>query len=101
MEVLIILATGIMCLLSFYFGTKCSRNEEIISQETKEKILHPIETYKEEEERKEVEKENKIQRMQDATVLDNIDNYNGSSLGQKPIPFFEDEEDEDDEGDDF
>lgn len=101
MEVLIILATGFICLLSFYFGTKCSRNEEIISQETKEKILHPIETYKEEEERKEVEKKNKIQRMQDAAVLDNIDNYNGSSLGQKPIPYFEDDEDEDEEGDDF
>lgn len=100
MEVLIILATGFICLLSFYFGTKCSRNEEIISQDTKEKMLHPIEAYKEEEERKEVEKKNKIQRMQDAAVLDNIDNYNGSSLGQKPIPYFEDE-DEDEEGDDF
>lgn len=99
MEVFIILATGIMCLLSFYFGTKCSRNEEIVSQETKDKILHPIETYKENEEKKEIVKKNKIQRMQDATILENIDNYNGSSLGQKPIPYFDDEEDE--EGDDF
>lgn len=101
MEVLIILATGFMCLLSFYFGTKSSRNEEIISQETKEKILHPIETYKEEEERKEAEKKNKIQRMQDAAVLDNVDNFKWGSLGQKPIPYFEDDEDEDEEGDDF
>lgn len=96
MEVFIILATGIMCLLSFYFGTKCSRNEEIVSQETKDKILHPIETYKENEEKKEIVKKNKIQLMQDATILENIDNYNGSSLGQKPIPYFDDEE-----GDDF
>lgn len=99
MEVLIVLATGIMCLLSFYFGTKCSKNEEIVSQDTKEKILHPIETYKENEERKEVERKNKIQRMQDAAVLDNVDNFKWGSLGQKPIPYFEDDEDE--EGDDF
>lgn len=101
MEVLIILATGIMCLLSFYFGMKCSRNEEIVSQNTKERMLHPIETYKENEERKEVEKKNKIQRMQDAAVLDNVDNFKWGSLGQKPIPYFEDDEDEDEEGDDF
>ena len=100
MEVLIILSTGIMCLLSFYLGTKCLKNEEILSKQTKRMILHPIDTYKEEEERKETEKKNKIQQMQDAAVLDNINNYKGNSLGQKPIPYFE-EEDVDDEGDDF
>lgn len=93
MEVLIILATGIMCLLSFYFGTKCSKNEEILSQETRERILHPIETYKENEEQKEEIRKNKIQRAQDATVLENIDGYTGSSIGQKDIPYL-DEEDE-------
>ena len=97
MEILIILATGIMCLLSFYLGTKCSRNEEIIGKETKDKILHPIETYKENEEQKEEKRKTKIQRMQDAAVLDNINNYTGSALGQKPIPYFDEEE----EGDDF
>lgn len=97
MEILTILATGIICLLCFYLGTKCSRNEELITSETKNKILHPIETHKENEEEKEEKRKTKIQRMQDAAVLDNIDNYTGSSLGQKPIPYFE----EDEEGDDF
>ena len=93
MEVLIVLATGIMCLLSFYFGTKCSKNEEILSQETRERILHPIETYKENEEQKEEIRKNKIQRAQDATALENVDTYTGSSIGQKDIPYL-DEEDE-------
>lgn len=87
MEVLIILATGIMCLLSFYLGTKCSRNEEILTKETKDKILHPIENYKENEGKKEEIRKEKIQRAQDTAVLENIDNYNGSSLGQKDIPY--------------
>lgn len=96
MEILIILATGFMCLLSFLCGYKCSKNEEIISNDIKENILHPIETYKNNVEEKEIVKKNKIKKMQDEVVLENIDNYRGGSLGQKPIPFLDNEE-----GDDF
>ena len=55
--------------------------------------MHPIETYKENEEQKEEIRKNKIQRAQDATALENVDTYTGSSIGQKDIPYL-DEEDE-------
>lgn len=63
-------------ILSFYLGTKSKKNEEV-------NIKGPIKRYQEHKELKanneEYEKEQKILE----TNLENIENYNGTSLGQK------------------
>ena len=59
------------------FAVKVMKGEEV-----KVDIPHPIEAIKEHLERKEVEKEqDKL-----AVMMENIDNYDGTDLGQKEIP---------------
>ena len=82
MTVLIILATGFICLLSFYMGLKSGNKEPIEPI----KIPNPIKKY---QEYKEVQKENKQQQREQQILdvnMENINNYDGTSLGQKDIP---------------
>lgn len=72
----IAITTGVLCIVSFTIGAivgqKVIREEPIIE-------VPKIETYKERsEKRKEIER-NKI-------LAENIDNYDGTSLGQQRLP---------------
>lgn len=80
--ILIILATGIISLLSFYMGLKATNNEP-----TKEiKMPNPIKKIIEYKQQAEESKQERLEKEIIETNLENINNYNGTALGQKDIP---------------
>lgn len=80
MEVLLVLSTGIICLLAFYFGSIIGKGETIPEQNIN--IPNPIKAYKEHKEKEELKKE---QEKIDI-IAQNIDNYDGTENGQRDIP---------------
>jgi len=80
MEILIIWSIGILNLLTFYFGFKAGKEEEIVNEEIK--MPNPIEIYKKHKENQEIKKEQ--ERID--TIMQNINNYDGTSNRQKDIP---------------
>lgn len=83
--ILIILATGIICLLSFYMGLKANNNESK-SGEIKIPTINPIKKIQGHKERIKESKREQLEREILETNLENINNYDGTSLGQKDIP---------------
>ena len=81
MEVLLMLSTGALCIVSFMVGArvgqKVSRGEEI-----KLPTVNPLELVREREDRKEAQREQ--ERLD--TILRNIENYDGTSRGQEDVP---------------
>lgn len=75
---MLVFMTGFFCVLSFAIGVFCSFGRKI--------NLNPIETYKENKEIKEQIKISDLERRQFATMMENINIYDGSSTGQKDIP---------------
>lgn len=74
------LIIGLLCIISFTIGArvgqKISKGEEITPIKSPIKVINEInESF---ETRREIEK-NKI-------IAENIDNYNGTGLGQKDLP---------------
>ncbi len=82
--ILIILTTGFICLLSFYMGLKANSNEP--KGEIKVPIINPIKKFQEHKEQVKESKQEKLEREILETNLENINNYDGSPLGQKDIP---------------
>lgn len=73
---MLVFMTGIFCIVSFSIGTG-----------TKNKVnFNPVEVYKEHKVEKEQTKINNLTQKQIATMIENIDNYDGTSIGQKDIP---------------
>ena len=72
---------GVTNILCFVIGTrvgqKVSKGEEI-----KLPTVNPMEAYKEQRSKNQAERENN--RMN--TIMQNIENYNGSAMGQKDVP---------------
>ncbi len=79
-EILLVLSTGIISLLSFYMGAILGRGGQIADKEIK--LPNPMKAYKEHKEKLEVKKEQ--ERLD--IVMQNIDNYDGTSNNQKDIP---------------
>lgn len=76
---MLVFMTGLFCVLSFLVG--------VLSVIGKNKInLNPIEAYKEHKEIKKQADEYNLEQRQLATMMDNINNYDGTSTGQKDIP---------------
>lgn len=78
-NVLLILLVGLLNLLSFYFGAKLSTNKEQFT-------INPMKAYGnhvEEKERKVAKQEYSEKQREMRINLDNIDNYDGTGLGQK------------------
>lgn len=77
--IILIIITGTFNLLSFLIGAKVAQkiqsNQEI-------EIINPIKSYEEYKERKENKKDTEAYNL----MMDNINNYNGTSTGQKDIP---------------
>ena len=84
MEVLIIITTGIMNILCLFFGVwigqKTSKGERVEIKSSLE-ALNPVKLYRDSQEKRAAAKEqDKLN-----TILDNIENYNGTSIGQKDV----------------
>lgn len=81
MEVSTILAFGFVCLACFLMGAKVgqtvSKGEEI-----KLPSVNPMEAVRAHQDRKQAD----IEKDRIATILSNIDNYDGTSYGQKDVP---------------
>ena len=74
--IMLVFMTGSFCVISFLIGGGRSTKVN----------LNPVEAYKEHKEKKEQEKTYDLKQRQLSTMLDNINNYNGTPLGQKEIP---------------
>lgn len=84
MEILLVLVTGILIIVSFFVGAKVgqavSKGEEIKAPDLSK--LNPITIYNEHKEKVKADKEaKKIE-----TILHNIDVYDGTGAGQTDIP---------------
>lgn len=84
MEILLVLVTGILIIVSFFIGVKIgqsvSKGEEIKAPDLSK--LNPMTIYNEHKEKVKADKEaKKIE-----TILHNIDVYNGTAAGQKDVP---------------
>lgn len=76
--IMLVFMTGSFCVLSFLVGVLSSLGRKI--------NLNPIENYKEQKEIKKQIRINDLEQRQVATMMENIDNYDGTSTGQKDIP---------------
>lgn len=88
---MILVLSEAMIIVAFYLGFKIGSKDEI--KTPVEKVKEIKEKHEETKQReKEIEKENKRNEIIDI-MLENIDNYNGTGLGQKDIPYEEEEDD--------
>ena len=77
--ILLVFMTGSFCIISFLVG--------ILSTINKNKInLNPIKAYKEYKDTKKQEQEANLEQRQIATMLENINIYDGTPIGQRDIP---------------
>ena len=81
MEIVLVVAVGVMCILCFLVGAKVgqtvSKGEEI-----KLPTVNPIEAYREHEAMRAAQEE---QEMIDV-ILRNIENYDGTARRQEDVP---------------
>ena len=80
--VLIIVSIGIMNILCFFIGARVG--QKVVRQEKIE--LNPIKVLNKSKEERKEKKEKELEDEYIKTVMYNIDNYNGTSIGQKDIP---------------
>jgi hypothetical protein len=73
----IAITTGVLCIISFTIGAVIG--QKVVRQEPIELPLPKIETFEERKARKQEIERNKI-------IAENIDNYDGTSLGQQRLP---------------
>lgn len=79
--ILLILVIGLISALNFYLGAKVG--QKVVRGETLETPLKsPLQVVSDAKEQFEYRKEQ--ERLQ--TISDNIDNYDGTGVGQKDIP---------------
>ena len=77
----LILVVGFICVLCFFTGAKIG--QKVVRGETIESpVKSPVEAYREAKNNFEYRREQ--DRLQ--TISDNIDNYDGTGIGQKDIP---------------
>lgn len=80
MEILIILATGTLCIVCFLFGAKVG-NSVSKGKEIELPTLNPIKAIKERREEYEGNKE----QERTSTIFENMENYDGTNRGQKEV----------------
>jgi len=81
--VVIILSIGIVCCMSFMCGTMTRQRK---TSRKAIKIPNPVKAIKEHNEEKKAFEDYKKETEIYNTILNNIDNYDGTSRGQKEIP---------------
>lgn len=80
MEVLLILAMGVVCMACFLMGAKVG--QAVAKGEKVELPINPLMSAKERQAKQEAEfEQNRL-----STILQNIDRYDGTSDGQKDVP---------------
>lgn len=82
MKIYEVIILCVINLISFIVGAKIGQT----SSKGKDIVINPIKAIKEDIEETKTEKKETLKRKQIDTMLQNIDNYTGSSLGQREIP---------------
>ena len=82
-SVLLVLAAGTLNIVCFFIGVKAGTKEEIKVPEIKD--LNPVKKIQEKHLKKEEATEAELERQKIETILENIDNYNGTAEGQKDV----------------
>ena len=77
---LLILETGILCIVCFFIGAKVGQK---VSKGEELKLPNPSEVIDSVKERKEYREEQIENQKEFNTNLDNINNYDGTGLGQR------------------
>ncbi len=77
-SILIMIMTGVLCIVSFFVGAKVGQN---VATGKEIKAPNPITAISEYR----AEKEEQKQREAKQIMLENIENYNGTSIGQKDV----------------
>lgn len=72
--IMLVFMTGSFCIISFLIGNN------------KKMSLNPIQNYKEHKEIQKRKEESDLKSRQIKTMLENIDRYDGTSIGQRDIP---------------
>jgi hypothetical protein len=81
MEVLLMLIMAASNILCFYVGAKVGQ-KVVKGEEVEIPAIHPMEAIREHQERREAERKHSMYE----TIMQNIDNYDGTANGQKDIP---------------
>lgn len=81
MEVLLLLVAGGMNVLCFYIGAKVG-NAVAKDKEIELPTVNPFKAYQDHKEHKEADRE----RKKLETILQNIEQYDGTGAGQKDVP---------------
>lgn len=84
-EIILVFIVGTLNLLSFYLGSK-TKNQNMNNKEIQ---INPMKVYKKykEEKRQDEEKEKFIKEQEQTKIMiENIENYDGTGMGQKDIP---------------
>ena len=81
MEGFIGIATGLLCILSFVIGARVGQ-KSVKSDEIKLPSINPVKIINEMNESREQKKEQERYKI----IAENIDNYDGTSIGQKDVP---------------
>lgn len=85
MEILLVLVVGTLCIVCFFVGAKVgqtvSRGETVEVPE-----LNPVKVMRENRERKLAEEEQRKEQTRMEIIMQNIESYDGTGLGQKDVP---------------
>ena len=85
MEILLVLTVGTLCIACFFVGAKVgqtvSRGETLEVPE-----LNPVKIIRETRERRQEEREQRLEQDRMDVILQNIEIYDGTGLGQKDVP---------------
>lgn len=84
-NILLIMMVGVFNLLSFYLALKMN-NKPVIEKEKKNVTINPVKIYKTAKEKRKIEEEKQKKQEILKANLENIENYDGTPLGQKDIP---------------
>jgi hypothetical protein len=74
---------GIVQVVCFVVGAKIG---QMMSKGKDIEMPHPIEAMRERKEKREAHKEARMEQDKLNTILDNIDSYDGTGIGQKDVP---------------
>ena len=80
-DILLIVTVGTMCIVSFLIGAKVGQTV-VKGEDIQTPNLNPLEHIQKHREKKEAERE----KSRVETILENIENYDGTGYGQKDVP---------------
>lgn len=84
MEIILILVVGALNIACFFIGAKVG--QRVTKGENIElPSLNPVKAIKEHNEKKQAEKEAEREQERIRTIMENIENYNGTPNGQKDV----------------